>query len=115
MASFRCLLNLSSTFLVPETSAKSVGSPIMSATVVGLFMALLAVLRNVCLSSNEGASATTLVQLRLQHSATDSALGQHQHVSGQAKHSDDVTACARATNMKIEELNDCLVTESSIA
>jgi len=62
-----------------------------------------------------GASAATLMQLRLQHSAADSAPGQHQCVPDQARHFDDVTAGAKATSMKIEELSDCLVTESSVA
>ena len=55
------------------------------------------------------------MQLRLQHSAADTAPVQHLHALELARHSDDVTASTRATNMKIEELNDCLVTESNIA
>ena len=62
-----------------------------------------------------GASVATLMQLRLQHSAADSSPGQHQCVPGQARRFDDVTASAKATRMKIEELSDCLVTESSVA
>ena len=62
-----------------------------------------------------GASATTLMQLRLQHSTANSAPGQHQCVPDQARHFDDVTAGAKATSMKIEELSDCSVTESSVA
>nr|POF14624.1 hypothetical protein CFP56_26726 [Quercus suber] len=62
-----------------------------------------------------GASAATLMQLRLQHSAADSAPGQRQCVPDQARHFDDVRAGAKATSMKIEELSDCLVTESSVA
>ena len=65
-------------------------------------------------SSAVGASAATPVQLRLQHSAADSAPGQHKHASEQAKQSDDTTASAIVTNMKIEELNDCQRTESCI-
>ena len=52
------------------------------------------------------------MQLRLQHSAADSAPGQH--VSEQAKQSDDTIASTRVTNMRIEELNDCQRTESCI-
>ena len=66
-------------------------------------------------NSAVGASAATLMQLRLQHSAADTAPVQHLHALELARHSDDVTASTRATNMKIEELNDCLVTESNIA
>ena len=66
-------------------------------------------------SSTAGALAATLVQPRLQHSAADSAPGQHQCVPDQARRFDDVTASAKATSMKIEELSDCLVTESSVA
>ena len=55
------------------------------------------------------------MQLRLQLSAADSARGQHQCVPDQARHFGDVTAGAKATSMKIEELSDCLVTESSVA
>ena len=39
---------------------------------------------------------------------------QHKHASEQLKQSDDTTASARVTNMKIEELNDCQRTESCI-
>nr|POF05302.1 hypothetical protein CFP56_35965 [Quercus suber] len=52
------------------------------------------------------ASAATLMQLRLQHSAADSAPGQHQCVSDQARHFDDVTADAKATSIKIEEFQE---------
>ena len=62
-----------------------------------------------------GASAATLMQLRLQRSATDSAPGQHQCVPDQARPFDDITAGAKATSMKIEELSNCLVNESSVA
>nr|POF22430.1 ribosome biogenesis protein wdr12 like [Quercus suber] len=61
------------------------------------------------------ASATTLMQLKLQLSAADSAPGQHQCVPNQARHFDDVIAGTKATSMKIEELSDCLATESSFA
>ena len=59
--------------------------------------------------------AATLMQLRLQRSATDSAPGQHQCVPDQARPFDDITAGAKATSMKIEELSNCLVNESSVA
>ena len=58
-------------------------------------------------NSAVGASAATLMQLRLQHNAADTAPVQHLHALELARHSDDVTASTRATNMKIEELNDC--------
>ena len=54
-----------------------------------------------------GALAATPVQPKLQHSATDSAPEQHKHASDQARQSDDTTASAKVTNMKIEGLNDC--------
>ena len=54
------------------------------------------------------------MQLRLQHSAADSAPRKHKHASKQAKQSDDTTRSARVTNMKIEELNDCQRTKSCI-
>nr|POF10570.1 hypothetical protein CFP56_45955 [Quercus suber] len=52
------------------------------------------------------ASAATLMQLRLQHNAADSAPGQHQCMSDQARHFDDVTADAKATSIKIEEFQE---------
>nr|POE95336.1 hypothetical protein CFP56_05694 [Quercus suber] len=55
------------------------------------------------------------MQLKLQLCAADSAPGQHQCVPDQARHFGDDTAGAKATSMKIEELSDCLVTESSVA
>ena len=51
-------------------------------------------------------SAATPAQLRLQHSAADSAPERHKHASEQARQSDDAIASARVANMKIEGLND---------
>ncbi|XP_075636898.1 uncharacterized protein LOC142609167 [Castanea sativa] len=68
---------------------------------------------NVETSSAVGASAAALVQLKLQHCAAGSASGHHQCASDQARHSDDITASVKATNMKIEELDDCLVAGSN--
>ena len=66
-------------------------------------------------SSAAGASDATQVQPKLQHNAADSAPGQHQCVPDQARPFDDITASAKATSMKIEELSNCLVNESSVA
>ena len=66
-------------------------------------------------SSAAGAtSAATPVQLRLQHSAADSAPEQHKSASDQARQSDDTIASARVADMKIEGLNDHQRTESCI-
>ncbi|KAK9998715.1 hypothetical protein SO802_018318 [Lithocarpus litseifolius] len=53
-------------------------------------------------SAADSALAATPVQPKLQHSAVDSALEQHKYALDQARQSDDTTASARVTNMKIE-------------
>ena len=58
-------------------------------------------------SAASATSVATLVQLRLQYSATDSA-------PDQARQSDDTIASARVADMKIEGLNDHQRTESCI-
>ncbi|KAL4595795.1 hypothetical protein ACB092_12G117200 [Castanea dentata] len=60
-----------------------------------------------------GASAAAIVQLKMQHNAAGNAAGQHQCASDQAEHSDNITANVKTIDVKIEELDDCLVTESS--
>ncbi|XP_075658622.1 uncharacterized protein LOC142628397 [Castanea sativa] len=60
-----------------------------------------------------GASAAALVQLKLQHNATGSASSQHQCASDQARHSDDITASVKASDMKVEELDDYLIIKSN--
>ena len=71
-----------------------------------------------------GASDATQGQPKLQYSAADGAVvsssadgapRQHQCVLDQARPFDDITAGAKATSMKIEELSNCLVNESSVA
>ena len=62
-----------------------------------------------------GASGATLMQLGLHHSAADNASTEHQCTSDQARPFDDVAASAKVKNVKIEELTDCLTSESDTA
>ena len=75
-----------------------------------------------CQSSNVAASAkatcasgATLMQPKLHHNAVDNAAAEHQCASDQARVFDDVAASAKATNVKIEELTDCLTSEYDVA
>ena len=49
------------------------------------------------------------------HNAVDSVATEHQCASDQARVVDDVAASAKAINVKIEELTDCLTSESDVA
>ena len=62
-----------------------------------------------------GASGATLMQPKLHHSAADNVSTEHQCTSDQARPFDDVAANAKVTNVKIEELTNCLTSESDIA
>ena len=62
-----------------------------------------------------GASGATLMQPKLHHSAADNASTEHQCTSDQARAFDDVAASAKVTNVKIEELIDCLTSEFDVA
>ena len=62
-----------------------------------------------------GASGATLIQPKLHHNAVDNAATEHQCTSDQARAFDDVAASAKVTNVKIEELTDCLNSESDVA
>ena len=79
-------------------------------------------LEGVCQSSKVSASVTrascasgaTLMQPKLHHNAVDNAATEHQCTSDQAKAFDDVATSAKVTNVKIEELTDCLNSESDV-
>ena len=45
----------------------------------------------------------------------DNAATEHRCASDQARVFDDVATSAKATNVKIEELTDCLTSESDVA
>ena len=62
-----------------------------------------------------GASGATLMQPKLHHSAADNVSTKHQCTSDQARPFDDAAASAKVTNVKIEELTNCLTSESDIA
>ena len=55
------------------------------------------------------------MQPKLHHSAVDNASTEHQCTSDQARPFDDVAASAKVTNVKIEELTDCLTSEFDVA